>query len=109
MFEICRPTGRLFLCAGLFLGMVIAAWGATPATTTVSDVIYRADGTVARGTLLISWGFENDRNLLGRFGTRVIELPRFSRVQTYFVRLYDNATPPSYSAFSTVIHIDYPL
>jgi len=56
-----------------------------------------------------AWGFENDRNLLGRFGTRVIELPRFSRIQTYFVRLYDNSNPPNYSAFSTVIHIDYPL
>ncbi len=27
-----------------------------PATTTVSDTVYRADGTPARGVLLISWG-----------------------------------------------------
>ena len=55
------------------------------------------------------WGLDNDRNLLGRFGTRIIELSRYSRVQTYFLRLYDNSAPPNYSAFSTAIHIDYPL
>jgi hypothetical protein len=33
----------------------LAAQGSTPAMTTVSDVLYRADGSAARGTLLISW------------------------------------------------------
>jgi len=27
----------------------------TPATTTISDDVYRADGTLAGGSLLISW------------------------------------------------------
>ena len=31
------------------------AWGQTFPTTTVADTIYRADGTVASGTLLVSW------------------------------------------------------
>jgi hypothetical protein len=106
---ICRPMGRLFLCAGLFLAMAIRGFGAAPSTTTVSDVIYRADGTAAKGTVLINWGFDNDRNLIGRFGTRVITLPRLSRVQTYFLRLYDSSSPANYSEFSTAIHVNYPL
>jgi len=32
-----------------------ASWAQTPSTTTISDVVYRADGTLAGGTLLISW------------------------------------------------------
>ena len=75
----------------------------------MSDVIYRADGTPAKGTLLISWGLDNDRNLIGRFGTRVVTLPRLSRVQNYFLRQYDASSPANYSEFSTAIYIDYPL
>ena len=55
------------------------------------------------------FGTENDRNLIGRFGTRVITLPRLSRVQTYFLRQYDASLPPLYSEFSTAIFVDYPL
>ena len=33
----------------------VGARGNTPAMTTISDVLYRADGSPARGTLLISW------------------------------------------------------
>ncbi len=49
-----RPWGRLFyLLAFVAVGM---SWGqTTPATSTISDVVYRADGTLAGGTLLISW------------------------------------------------------
>jgi hypothetical protein len=62
-----RPTGRLlqFLGqdqAGGFLATLIllvlsAAFchGIEPAKTTISDVVYRADGTPAAGTLLITW------------------------------------------------------
>jgi len=35
--------------------MGIALTAQTPPTTTVSDTVYRADGTPASGTLLISW------------------------------------------------------
>ena len=57
-----RPEGRLFL--GL-LSVLLFWWGALaapaaaadggPATTRVSDTVYRADGTPASGTVLISW------------------------------------------------------
>jgi hypothetical protein len=56
-----RPEGRLFF--GLL--SVLVWWGAlagtansadgAPATTRVADTVFRADGTPASGTLLISW------------------------------------------------------
>jgi hypothetical protein len=53
MFEVYRrPWGRLFFLLLAVSGLLHAQ---APPTTTVSDVVYRADGTPARGTLLISW------------------------------------------------------
>ena len=58
-----RPEGRFF-CG---LGMLLLVWfglmqdplanaaDSGVATTRVSDTVYRADGTPASGTLLISW------------------------------------------------------
>ncbi|HUK26423.1 MAG TPA: hypothetical protein VLV49_17725 [Terriglobales bacterium] len=55
MFDARRPLGRL-LYALVWVGMSWAvAQAQGPATTTISDVVYRADGTPAGGTLLISW------------------------------------------------------
>ena len=34
---------------------VLPAWAAGPALTTITDTVYRADGTAASGTALISW------------------------------------------------------
>src|SRR5437899_891510 len=57
-----RPRGRLFCgLLGIFLfGMGLApmpasAVDASPLMTRVSDTVYRADGTPASGTVLISW------------------------------------------------------
>jgi len=47
--------GRLFLLGLTCLVAVSAALAQSPALTTVSDTVYRADGTPASGTLLISW------------------------------------------------------
>ena len=60
-----RPIGRLFYW---LLAVVIAASGSRlpafgaapapqtgPATTTIADTVYLADGTTAEGTLLIAW------------------------------------------------------
>jgi len=55
------------------------------------------------------WGQANDRNLLGRFSTQTFNLPRLARTQNYFLRLYDNSSPPKYSRYSAALHIDYPL
>lgn len=47
--------GRLFSLGLTCLWGVSAVLGQLPALTTVSDIVYRADGTPASGTLLISW------------------------------------------------------
>lgn len=51
MFEVRHPRGWLFL----WLLAASAVWAQTLPTTTISDTVYRADGTPAAGTLLISW------------------------------------------------------
>jgi hypothetical protein len=57
-----RPVGRIFF--GLLSGLLIwfgalavpaNAADTGPATTRVSDTVYRADGTPASGVVLISW------------------------------------------------------
>jgi hypothetical protein len=60
MFEIRRPSGRIFYLA---LAWMIAAPGirlhaapqSGPALTSVVDTVYRADGTPAQGILVITW------------------------------------------------------
>ena len=58
MLNARRPVGRLFhwfLLLAVLGSSVAQVRAAGPSTTTVADVIYRADGTPAQGTLLISW------------------------------------------------------
>ena len=54
MFERRRPMGRLFYCL-LLMAMAVSAHAQGPASTIVSDTVYRADGNFAGGVLLISW------------------------------------------------------
>ena len=59
----CRPTGRFFywlLAVITVFGFRLSASGAPvpqngPATTTVADTVYLADGTTAQGNLIITW------------------------------------------------------
>ena len=53
--RLCRPLGRLFLLLAVFLLTFPTMLQASPATTTVAGVVYRADGTPASGVLIISW------------------------------------------------------
>src|SRR5579871_6403077 len=56
-----RPMGRLCYWLLIVGSLGLAAFGAgagpdsTPATTTVADTVYMADGTPAQGSLIISW------------------------------------------------------
>jgi hypothetical protein len=57
-----RSKERLFYWpTRALLGLIFAAmampavWAQGPALTTISDTVYRADGTAAAGTALISW------------------------------------------------------
>jgi hypothetical protein len=74
MSDTRRPQGRLFCGSKLQWMLWLAAplsWTLwlvaglavenanaqnTPATTQISDTVYRADGSAAQGVLLISWG-----------------------------------------------------
>jgi hypothetical protein len=55
------------------------------------------------------WGVANDRNLIGRFNTETFSLSRYVESQNYFMRLYDNSSPPRYSRYAACLHVDYPL
>ena len=50
-----RRHARLFCCLIFALLPLLPAGAAGPATTLVSDTVYRADGATAAGTLVISW------------------------------------------------------
>lgn len=54
------------------------------------------------------WGAENDRNLAGRFSSRVFTLARLSRAQEYYLRQYDGGSPRRYSRYSTLLRVEYP-
>src|SRR5437660_5454251 len=55
MLDGRRPPGRLFYVLLSVLLLTAVSRAQAPAMTTISDVVYRADGTPAAGTLLISW------------------------------------------------------
>src|SRR5438309_2099657 len=50
-----RPWGRLFYCAISVLVAVASVHASGPAMTTISDVVYRANGQTASGTVVITW------------------------------------------------------
>jgi len=55
MSHTSRPVWRLFCLALLGAFFVTGMQSQTPALTTISDTVYRADGNPAAGVLLISW------------------------------------------------------
>ncbi|MCU1270949.1 MAG: putative autotransporter protein [Acidobacteriaceae bacterium] len=57
MLHASRPRWRLFclqLCC-VVLALLTRGAAQSPALTTVTDTVYRADGSYAAGTLLVSW------------------------------------------------------
>ena len=57
----------------------------------------------------VGWGPDNDRNLVGRFTSQTLTIPRLSRVQNCYLRQYDASNPPRYSRYTAALHVDYPL
>jgi hypothetical protein len=55
------------------------------------------------------WGPTGDGNLVGRYSTETIVLPRLARSQSYALRQYDGSSPAKYSRQSALVHVDYPL
>src|SRR5205085_12600085 len=56
-----------------------------------------------------NWGLEDDRDLVGRFATQTFTVTRLTRSVDFFLRQYDNSSPPKYSRYSTLLHLDWPL
>ena len=85
--------------------------------TAVTSTTVQVDAGIAPGSGFgievrihdFGFGTANDRNLLGRFTTQTFSLPRLARTQNYFLRLYDNSSPPRYSRYAAALHVDYPL
>ena len=55
MVLVGRRQWRLFYCFACLALAAVPSLPQTPALTTVSDTVFRADGNPASGTLLISW------------------------------------------------------
>src|SRR4051812_49279930 len=57
LFDSGRPIGRLsYFLISLLVAMVTSRLDAqAPQTTQITDIVYRSDGTPARGAVLISW------------------------------------------------------
>jgi hypothetical protein len=72
--------------------------GFTPPAGSGIEVRYSDEG----------WGVGYNGNLVARFTNGSFTLTRYARAQTYFLRSYDNSTPPKYSRYSTALHVDYP-
>jgi len=72
--------------------------GVTPAAGGGIEVRYSDEG----------WGAGYNGNLIGRYTNSSFTLTRYARAQTYFLRSYDNSTPPKYSRYSAAMHVDYP-
>ena len=94
-----RPAGRLFYCLISVLVAVGVSRGAPPpptppATTTISDVIYRADGSTAAGTLLITWpAFTTADNRAVPAGSMSLAIGPFGAINLALVP-NQGATPP---------------
>jgi hypothetical protein len=116
------PWGRLFYLLLSVLALLGASPGQTPATSTITDVVYRADGGLAGGTLLISWPTfitaagqavaAGEKSVtLGPAGAMSVALVPNTAGTFYTVvyQLDDGSTPPRYSRYTTALHLKYPL
>jgi hypothetical protein len=114
--------------SGLREPLDITATTSTAGTTFIADLPAAEVTTVTSTTVTIDagvsapsgggfevrrsdtgWGQESDRNLVGRFTTQSFTVTRLTRIVDFYLRQFDNSSPPKYSRYSTVLHIDRPL
>src|SRR5947209_2947957 len=97
----CRLQGRLF-CLLLCVLAGLVSQAQSPATTTISDTVYRADGTPAAGTLLISWPtFSTASGQAVASGTKSVTLGTGGALS---VALVPNAGAAPANTFYTVVY-----
>ena len=101
-----RRLGRLFYClisALLLLALPLRA--ADPAKTVVADTIYRADGTTAKGTLLIAWpAFSTADGKPVAAGTMSVKIGANGAVNIPLIPT--QGATPSGTAYKVVIALD---
>lgn len=105
MADHCRPKGRLFYLLLTVLMVFPMMLEATPVTTTISDIVYRADGTPAAGALIIAWPAftASDGSAVGA-GTKSVTLGPGG---TLSVQLVPNVNAnPSSSLYTVVFQLN---
>ncbi|MGH9602295.1 MAG: hypothetical protein ACRD24_07880, partial [Terriglobales bacterium] len=110
--ETLDVTATTSTAGSTFLADLLAAEVTTVTSTTVSidtGVAAPSGGGFEVRRNDIGWGQEYDRNLVGRFTTQSFTVTRLTRVVDFYVRQFDNSSPPKYSRYSTALHIDRPL
>ena len=96
---------RRMTALGLLAAALLTASGQTLTTTTIQDTVYRADGTPASGTLIVSWpAFTTSGNAAVAAGSTTITIGANGAVQ---LSLAPNAGAlPSGTYYSAVYHLD---
>jgi len=126
--EAAQPLGFEFAAGRLNEELDVTATPATSGTTYIADLA-AAEITDATSTTVNidagnappvgggievrrsdrNWGLEDDRDLTGRFTTRTFTVTRLTRTVDFYLRQYDNSSPPKYSRSSTLLHLGWPL
>jgi hypothetical protein len=100
MYDARRLVGWLF-----FLLLVGISHGQGPATTVVSDVVFRADGTRAAGTLLISWpAFVTANGEAVAAGTKSVTLGAQGALSVALIP--NTGVTPANALYSVIFHLD---
>ncbi len=126
--DAAEPPGMETDDSGLREPLDITATTSTAGSTFIADLPAAEVTTVTSTTVTIDagvtapsgggfevrrsdfgWGQEYDRNLVGRFTTQVFTVTRLTRVVDFYVRQFDNSSPPKYSRYSTALHVDRPF
>jgi hypothetical protein len=102
-----RPNGRLFLLVTILIAIVASAQSGPPLTV-VQDTVYRADGTPAQGTLLISWpAFTTANNQAVAAGSTSVTLGSNGSLS---VSLISNASStPASNVYRVIYQLNDPL
>jgi hypothetical protein len=109
------PLPTAFTTAGPSTSLFLPALTAVQVTDVIATEITVDTGTAPKGGGGFEvrrsdggWGPTSDGNLVGRYTSQSIVLPRLSRIQDYVMRQYDGSSPAKYSRQSALVHVDYP-
>ncbi len=56
-----------------------------------------------------TFGPGDDSDLVVRFATESVDLPRAAAVEQYYLRMYDGSNPPNYSLLSAAVFVNLPI